>query len=113
MIRDKHSASLNALKLTDEIDCKSKQMTHLQSKHRTLQAEINKLDTAAQTQLHAVASQSEAAIDTAQRQLQTVNAQNVEYHKFVKASEVICGRFYMIICWKWKAIQTIWFFSRF
>ena len=82
--KDKHDASMNAMKLTEEIERKTKQLSEQTSKSKQLQVAIGRLDATAQTQLHAVASQSEAAIDTAQQQLQKVNAQNQEFQKFVK-----------------------------
>ncbi|KAK2143507.1 hypothetical protein LSH36_835g00034 [Paralvinella palmiformis] len=82
--KEKYESEEKVLKLSSELERKSKQASELQRKNTELQSTVVAIEKTAQEQLHAVASQSEAAIDVAQAKLDLTGNKLREHEKLIK-----------------------------
>lgn len=82
--REKHENEDKVIKLSQELDKKTKLVTDLQKKNRELDSALSQLEKTAENQLVRLAEQSELAMETAQTQLKISTAKLQEYNKFVK-----------------------------
>ena len=84
--REKYDNEDKVVRISEELDRKSRQVSELQRKCSELQSTVVAVETTAQEQLHHLANQSEAAIDTAQTRLTQANARLKEFNKFLKVN---------------------------
>ncbi|ELT99338.1 hypothetical protein CAPTEDRAFT_226236 [Capitella teleta] len=82
--REKYENEEKVIKLSEELDKKSKIISELQRKSSELERTLIAMETTAQQQLHQLANQSEEAIDTAQSRLVQANHRLREFNKFLK-----------------------------
>ena len=84
--KEKYENEDKVMRISEELDRKSRQISELQRKCGELQTTVVAMETTAQEQLHQLANQSEAAIDAAQSRLTQANGRLREFNKFLKVS---------------------------
>ncbi|XP_063434293.1 centlein-like isoform X2 [Mytilus trossulus] len=83
--REKRDYEERFLKLTNELEKKTKQLIDTQNKKMELESSVGELESTAQQQLRGLASQSEMAIEAAQDKLTNAYRQIQNYQQFIKS----------------------------
>ncbi|CAG2191183.1 CNTLN [Mytilus edulis] len=83
--REKRDYEERFLKLTNELEKKTKQLIDTQNKKMELESSVGELENTAQQQLRGLASQSEMAIEAAQDKLTNAYRQIQNYQQFIKS----------------------------
>lgn len=90
-MKEKKEYEERFLKCSIELDHKGKQLLESNVRRNGLESALAELEASAQQQLHALATQSEAAIDAAREKLTTAQTRLTQFHTMVKilSKEVI------------------------
>ncbi|CAC5388803.1 CNTLN [Mytilus coruscus] len=83
--REKRDYEERFLKLTNELEKKTKQLIDTQNKKMELESSVGELENTAQQQLRGLATQSEMAIEAAQDKLTNAYRQIQNYQQFIKS----------------------------
>lgn len=83
--REKRDYEERFLKVTNELDKKTKQLMDTQNKKMELESAVGELESTAQQQLRGLATQSEIAIEAAQDKLTNAYRQIQNYQQFIKS----------------------------
>lgn len=83
--KEKRDYEERFLKVTNELDKKTKQLIDTQNKKMELESAVGELENTAQQQLRGLATQSEMAIEAAQEKLTNAYRQIQNYQQFIKS----------------------------
>ncbi|CAL1548696.1 unnamed protein product, partial [Lymnaea stagnalis] len=91
VVKEKKGYEDKFLKVSLDLEDKTKQLFEVTSHRMALESALSDLESSAQQQLHGLASQSEAAIDTAREKLTVAQTRLLQFHSAIKilATELV------------------------